>query len=97
MIEDTSLEFDMFEDVRRRLVDHYIGEGRERLEAEKLALYLVQGMRDIPKLIAIIAEADTHTHAEVNKAIDAVLENAPALERARAIILGLETSNGENK
>ena len=97
MIEDTSLEFDMFEDVRRRLVDHYMGEGRPRLEAEKIALYLIQGMRDIPKLIAIIAEADSRAHAEVNKAIDAVLENAPAFERARAILLGLEPMSEEKK
>ena len=97
MIEDTSLEFDMFEDVRRRLVDHYTGEGRPRLEAEKIALYLIQGMRDVPKLIATIAEADSHTHAEVNKAIDAVLDNAPAFERARAILLGLEPSDTEIK
>lgn len=90
MIEDNSLEFDMFEDVRRKLVEFYQGEGRERLEAEKIALYIVQGIRDTPKLIATLAEADSHTRQEVNAAIAAVLEDASALEKAQAVLLGLD-------
>ncbi|MBD0373293.1 MAG: hypothetical protein ICV60_20820 [Pyrinomonadaceae bacterium] len=94
MIEDNSLEFDMFEDVRRKLVEFYQREGRERLEAEKIALYLVQGIRETPKLIAMIAEADSHTSKEINDCITSVLENATALEKARAVLLGLEEQNG---
>ena len=90
MIEDNSLEFDMFEDVRRRLVEFYQSEGRERLEAEKIALYLVQGIRNIPKLIATIAEADSHSHQEIRDAITSVLDSASALEKARAVLLGLD-------
>lgn len=90
MIEDDSLEFDMFEDVRRKIVEFYQREGRERIEAEKLALYLVQGIRDTPKLIAMIAEAESHSQQEVNDCITAVLDNAIALEKARALLLGLD-------
>ncbi|HEX8177355.1 MAG TPA: hypothetical protein VF543_19860 [Pyrinomonadaceae bacterium] len=90
MIEDNSLEFDMFEDVRRRLVEFYQSEGRDRLEAEKIALYLVQGIRYTPKLIATIAEAESHTRTEINDCITSVLDNAHALEKARAVVLGLE-------
>lgn len=97
MIEDNSLEFDMFEDVRRRLVEFYQSEGRERLEAEKLALYLVQGIRYTPKLIATIAEADSHTRKEINDCITSVLDNAHALEKARAVLLGLDDSKGEDE
>ena len=43
MMEDSSLEFDMFEDMRRRLVEVLVSEGCERLDAEKIALYVVQG------------------------------------------------------
>ncbi len=94
MIEDSSLEFDMFEDVRRKLVEFYQREGRERLEAEKLALYLVQGIRETPKLIAMIAEADAHTSKEINECIALVLENATALVKARAVLLGIEEQKG---
>lgn len=90
MIEDNSLEFDMFEDVRRRLVEFYQSEGHERLEAEKIALYLVQGIRDTPKFIATIAEADSHSRQEINAAITSVLENAIALEKARDMLLGFD-------
>ena len=93
MIEDNSLEFDMFEDVRRRLVEFYQGEGRDRLEAEKIALYLVQGIRDTPKLIATLAEADSHPRQDVTQAINAVIDNASALEKARAVLLGLDTGH----
>lgn len=93
MIEDNSLEFDMFEDVRRKLAEFYQGEGRERIEAEKIAFYIVQGIRETPKLIATIAEADSHTKQEINQCINSVLENAAALEKARAVLLGLDTQN----
>ncbi len=86
MIEDNSLEFDMFEDVRRKLVEFYVSEGRERIESEKIALYLVQGIRDTPKLIATIAEADSHSRQEINDCITSVVNNASALEKARAIL-----------
>ena len=33
MVDDNSLEFDMFEDMRRRLVEVLVSEGRERLIA----------------------------------------------------------------
>jgi hypothetical protein len=90
MIEDNSLEFDMFEDVRRRFVEFFQKEGRDRLEAEKIALYMVQGIRDTPKLIAMMAESDSHTRQEISGCITSVLENAAALEKARAIVQGLD-------
>ena len=90
MTDENSSEFDMFEDVRRKLVEFYVSEGRERIESEKIALYLVQGIRDTPKLIATIAEADSHSRQEIHDCITSVVDNASALEKARAILLGLD-------
>jgi hypothetical protein len=90
MIEDNSLEFDMFEDVRRVLVEVLMSEGRTELEAEKLALYVVQGIRYMPKLIATLGEASSHTHEEIMRALNIVLENGHALEKARAILHGFD-------
>lgn len=90
MIDDTSLEFDMFEDARQRLVAVLIGEGRDRLEAEKIALYVVQGLRDMPKLITMLSEARSHSPAKIIEALNSVLDNASALEKARALLLGLD-------
>ena len=90
MTDDNSLEFDMFEDMRRRLVEVLVSEGRERLDAEKMALYVVQGMREMPRLIKILSESRSHPRSEILTSLKLVLENASALEKAREMLLGLE-------
>lgn len=91
MIEDNSLEFDMFEDVRRRLVEVLVSEGRERLDAEKIGLYVVQGTREMPKLLKMLSESRSHPRAEILAALKLALENASALEKARELLVGLDT------
>jgi hypothetical protein len=88
MIDDTSLEFDMFEDIRRKLVEVFVRAGRERLEAEKIALYIVQGVRDVPKLLTVLTESEAD--AQILPALSEFLEDATALEKARKILLGLD-------
>ena len=88
MIDDTSLEFDMFEDIRRKLVEVFVREGRTRLEAEKIALYVIQGMRDVPKLLTILTEEEAD--AKILHALYSFLEDATALDKARKILLGLD-------
>ena len=95
MTEDNSLEFDMFEDVRRRLVEILVSEGRERLDSEKMALYVVQGLREMPKLIKMLSESRSHSRLEVLKALRLVLENAGALEKAREMLLN-PTDDGKS-
>ncbi|MDX6696371.1 MAG: hypothetical protein QOF02_3974 [Blastocatellia bacterium] len=90
MIDDTSLEFDMFEDARQRLVHVLVTQGRERLESEKIALYVIQGLRDMPRLITMLSEPRSHSQAKILQALGVVLDNAAALEKARALLLGLE-------
>lgn len=80
----------MFEDARQRLVSVLIGQGRDRLEAEKIALYVVQGLRDMPKLITMLSETRSHSPAKIIETLNSVLENASALEKARALLLGLD-------
>ena len=89
--EDNSLEFDMFEDMRRRLVEVLVSEGRERLDAEKIALYVVQGLRDMPKLVKLLSESRSHPRSEIIATLRLALENASALEKAREMLLELET------
>jgi glycerol-3-phosphate dehydrogenase len=90
MIDDTSLEFDMFEDARQRLVAVLIAQGRDRLEAEKIALYVIQGLREMPKLLTMLSEARSHPPTKILEALYLVLDNASAFERARALLLGIE-------
>jgi hypothetical protein len=90
MIEDNSLEFDMFEDARRRLVEVLVSEGRERLDAEKMALYVVQGLREMPRFIKMLSESRIHPRSEIMTSLKLILENANALEKAREMLLNLE-------
>jgi hypothetical protein len=90
MNEDNSLEFDMFEDARRRLVELLVSEGRERLDAEKIALYVVQGMREMPRFIKMLSESRSHPRVEIMSSLKLILENASALEKARELLLELD-------
>lgn len=90
MIEDNSLEFDMFEDARRRLVEVLVSEGRERLDAEKMALYVVQGLREMPRFIKMLSESRSHPRTEILSSLKLLLLNAGALEKAREMLLNPE-------
>lgn len=94
MLEDNSLEFDLFEDLRLRLTEVLVLAGHERLKAERVALYVVQGVRDVPKLLAVLSTRQaTETEARVLEILDDVLTNAPALIRAQNILLGIDDPN----
>lgn len=91
MIEDNSLEFDMFEDVRLNLTGMLIRNGHERIEAERIALYIVQGIRDVPKLLSALSHGDdAEADAQVVEVLHGVLDNATALVKAKSIMLGLD-------
>ena len=89
-MEDNSLEFDILEDVRRRLVEVLVSEGHERLDAEKVALYVVKGIGEMPKLVKILSESRSRSRAEILSTLKLVLENSSALEKARVMLLDLE-------
>jgi hypothetical protein len=90
MIEDTSSEFDMFEDVRRKLTEMLLREGRAQLEAERIALYIVQGVREVPKFLALLAETKADVRAKVLPLLYLILDNATALERARRLLVNID-------
>ena len=89
MREDPSREFDMFEDARRRLARVFEGQGHDPLEAERAALYVVQGVRDVPRLIASLTHGDKPDEIILG-ILQKVFDGAPALAKARAILAGLD-------
>ena len=56
ILVDTSLELDMFEDARQKLCQVFMLEGHLRRDAERLAFYVVQGVRDVPRFLVVVAE-----------------------------------------
>ena len=93
MEEDNSLEFDMLEDARRRLMETLMRAGRERLEAERIAFYVMQGIREAPKLLQALSQIRPRTDEEILATLDALLDNASSLDKARSLLLGLDDSS----
>jgi hypothetical protein len=82
---DTSLEFDLFESMRRRLARALVAGGRDEIDAERIALYVMQGVYEVPALLNALA-SDSLPDAETRALLDAVLDNAASLERARMLL-----------
>lgn len=89
MTDYSSMEFDLFEDVRRRLTSVFEGQGHDPIVAERAALYVVQGMREVHKLIATLTRENRPDDA-ILRTLERVFENAPALDKARAILAGYD-------
>lgn len=84
---DPSIEFDLFEVVRLRLVEALTDGGCELIEAERVALYVVGAARPVSKLLKVTTGSQPATHEEVREALARLLDEAPALEKARRIML----------
>ncbi|HWS55755.1 MAG TPA: hypothetical protein VN228_16570 [Pyrinomonadaceae bacterium] len=84
---ESSLEFDLFEDMRRKLTRLLVGEGLGEVEAERISLYVMQGVREVPKLLNALAGSQT-TAREVRQLLDLVLEHGASLDKARALLQG---------
>ena len=86
---ESSLEYDLFENMRRRLARLLAAEGREEIEAERIALYVMQGVREVPKLLNALASKNT-SDAEARDMLNLVLDGAASIERARLLLLGVD-------
>ena len=86
---ESSLEYDLFENMRRRLARLLAAEGREEIEAERIALYVMQGVREVPKLLNALASKNT-SDAEARDILNLVLDGAASVERARLLLLGID-------
>ena len=88
---ESSLEYDLFESMRRRLARVLAAEGHEEIEAERVALYVMQGVREVPRILNALASSNA-SDAEAREILNLVLDNAASLERARALLLGIDES-----
>lgn len=87
---DPSLEFDVFELTRQRLVEAFIAGGRTRLDAERIALYVVRGAQPVARFLKVLTRVKPPTHEEVLDALGPVLDEAVALEKAKQLLLRME-------
>ncbi|HYH85473.1 MAG TPA: hypothetical protein VEX60_08320 [Pyrinomonadaceae bacterium] len=92
---ESSLEFDLFESMRLRLARLLTVGGREEIEAERIALYVMQGVREVPRLLNALASGNT-SQDETRDILKLVLDNADSLERARALLAGQDVPEDVN-
>ncbi len=84
---DNSIEFDMYEEIRRKLSQHLINQGKSMIDAERIALYTVQGIRAMPKLMTVLSQTSVYQDAQISQALRDMLEGALPLTKARAILI----------
>jgi hypothetical protein len=83
---DPSIEFDILEMARLRLVEALMSAGRPALEAERIALYVVEGLRNVPRLLKVLTGVQSPSPAEILDTLGPVLDQAFALEKARYLL-----------
>jgi len=84
--DESSLEFDMFEDMRRTLARILAEEGRDPIEAERISFYVMQGLRDVPKFMQALGRSKKPA-AETLALLIEVLDNVASLDKARTMLL----------
>ena len=82
---DSSLEFDLYESMRLKLA-RLLGKSMgDEVRAGRVALYVMQGVREVPGLLNALASGET-SEEETLALLDSVLGGAATLERARALL-----------
>jgi hypothetical protein len=82
---DSSLEFDLYESMRLKLARLLSKSVGDEVRAGRVALYVMQGVREVPGLLNALASGET-SEAETLALLDSVLSGAATLERARALL-----------
>lgn len=90
---DPSLEFDVFETIRLRLAETLVRRGYDLVESERIALYVVEGARPISHFLKVLTGASPTEDDEVIDALDQVLAETPALEKAKRLRLRADTAD----
>jgi hypothetical protein len=91
--EDSSIEFDLYEDARQRLTRFLEIEGHNQLDAERVAFYIVQGVRAAPKLISLLNQSEESSPTQIRAALNAVFDNLNLLNKAQLILSKVSNEN----
>jgi hypothetical protein len=90
MPTDPSLEFDLFEVFRLRLAEALTHRGYDTLEAERIALYVVKGVRPVSHFLKVLTREKAPGDDEIVDALTRVLDESPAFGRATRLLLRAE-------
>ncbi len=85
--EDSSIEFDLYEDARQRLTRFLESEGHDQLDAERVAFYIIQGVRAAPKLISLLNQSEECPPVQIRAALNGFFDNLNLLNKAHTILI----------
>lgn len=88
---DPSLEFDAFEAVRLRVVGALMRHGYERVESERIALYLVEVSRPVSHFLKVLTRDSPPGDDEVVDSLGKVVDVLPALGKAQQLLLKFDS------
>ena len=91
---DPSLEFDLFEVVRLRLAEALTRRDYDPLEAERIALYVVRGVRPVSQFLKVLTRENPPGDDEIVEALTRTLDEAPAFVRATRLLLRADEDEG---
>jgi hypothetical protein len=92
---DPSLEYDLYEMVRLRLAETLKRRGYDPIEAERVALYMVEVSRPVANFLKVLTRIKPPEDEEIVNAMGKVLDELPALEKARLLLLKTEGGDGD--
>ena len=92
---DPSLEYDLYEMVRLRLAETLKRRGYDPIEAERAALYMVEVSRPVANFLKVMTRIKPPEDEEIVSAMGKVLDELPALEKARLLLLKTEGGDGD--
>jgi hypothetical protein len=75
-----------FQQTQSAMKQVLVREGFDETFAEELSFYLVQAIRDVPTLIALLSESELHRSEEIMDATYDLLANRFALQRAAEML-----------
>lgn len=88
---DPSLEFDLFETVRRRVAEALTRRGYEAVEAERAALYLVEVSRPVANFLKVLTRDGRPEDEEVVNVLAKVIDALPAMVKAQQVLLKVDS------
>ena len=89
MNEEQKREFEQFEIIKDKLVRAF-AEGYKHPSSAELGFYVAHAIRDVPALLRMLDEYETHSNDEILDAIHAVVSNHFSLSEANRILTTIQ-------
>jgi hypothetical protein len=96
MNQDEKREFERFTIVAEKLTRAFV-EGYKHRHAQELGFLVAQAIRDVPALLRMLDDYESHSNDEILDAIHAVVSNHFSLTEANRLLTTVDDEDGETR